>query len=145
MGQELLRKTYRVRGCDFDKAGEAAAAIKQLLKELGLDAALIHRAVVVAFGAEMNVVMFATEGTVTLVLTDIDVQLQIADLGPGIEDVAMAMTEGYSTATSEMREMGFGFGMGLPNIKKNSDILNVESVVGSGTIVSAVIRLNDRA
>jgi anti-sigma regulatory factor (Ser/Thr protein kinase) len=142
MGQELLRKTYRVHGRDFDKAGEAATAIKQLLKELGLDATLIHRAVVVAFEAEMNVVMYASEGTVTLVLTDDHVQLQITDRGPGIGDIALALTEGYSTATSEMREMGFGFGMGLPNIKKNSDVFQIESVVGSGTIVSSVIRLN---
>jgi anti-sigma regulatory factor (Ser/Thr protein kinase) len=142
MGQELLRKMYPVYGRNFDKAGEAATAIKQLLKELGLDATLIHRAVVVAFEAEMNVVMYAREGVVTLVLTDDDIQLQISDQGPGIDDIALALTEGYSTATSEMREMGFGFGMGLPNIRKNSDVFHIESVVGSGTMVSSVIRLN---
>lgn len=133
---------YPVYGRNFDKAGEAATAIKQLLKELGLDATLIHRAVVVAFEAEMNVVMYAREGVVTLVLTDDDIQLQISDQGPGIDDIALALTEGYSTATSEMREMGFGFGMGLPNIRKNSDVFHIESVVGSGTMVSSVIRLN---
>ncbi len=143
--QELLRKTYPVQGRDFEKAGEAATAIKQLLKELGLDPALIHRAVVVAFEAEMNVVMYATEGTVTLVLTDEDIQLEIADRGPGIEDIALALTEGYSTATNEMREMGFGFGMGLPNIKKNSDVFHLESVVSTGTTVFSVIRLNSSA
>ncbi len=143
MGQELLRKSFRVNGRDFDKAGEAATAIKQLLKGVGLDAALIHRAVVVAFEAEMNVVMYAAEGTVTLVLTDDDLRLEIADRGPGIADVALALTEGYSTATSEMREMGFGFGMGLPNIKKNSDDLLIESVVGTGTTVTSVIKLDE--
>jgi len=145
MGQELLKKTYPVHGRNFDKAGEAATEIKQLLKELGLDAALIHRAVVVAFEAEMNVVMYASEGTVTLVLTDDDIQLEVADRGPGIADIALAMTEGYSTATNEMREMGFGFGMGLPNIKKNSDVFHIDSVVNTGTTVSSVIRLDSSA
>ena len=143
--QELLRKTYPVYGRDFDKAGEAATAIKQLLKELALDPTLIHRAVVVAFEAEMNVVMYATEGTMTLVLTDDDIQLEIADRGPGIEDIALALTEGYSTATNDMREMGFGFGMGLPNIKKNSDVFHIESEVSTGTTVSSVIRLDSSA
>jgi anti-sigma regulatory factor (Ser/Thr protein kinase) len=145
MGQELLKKTYPVHGRNFDKAGEAATAIKQLLKELGLDATLVHRAVVVAFEAEMNVVMYASEGTVTLVLTDDDIQLEVADRGPGIADIALAMTEGYSTATNEMREMGFGFGMGLPNIKKNSDVFHIDSVVNTGTTVSSVIRLDSSA
>ena len=145
MGQELLKKTYPVHGRNFDKAGEAATEIKQLLKELGLDAALIHRAVVVAFEAEMNVVMYASEGTVTLVLTDDDIQLEVADRGPGIADIALAMTEGYTTATNEMREMGFGFGMGLPNIKKNSDVFHIDSVVNTGTTVSSVIRLDSSA
>jgi serine/threonine-protein kinase RsbT len=145
MGQELLKKTYPVHGRNFDKAGEAATEIKQLLKELGLDAALIHRAVVVAFEAEMNVVMYASEGTVTLVLTDDDIQLEVADRGPGIADIALAMTEGYSTATNEMREMGFGFGMGLPNIKKNSDVFHIDSVLNTGTTVSSVIRLDSSA
>jgi len=145
MGQELLRKTYQVHGRNFDKAGEAASAIKQLLKELWLEATIVHRVVVVAFEAEMNVVMYANEGTVTLVVTDDDIQLEISDQGPGIEDIALALTEGYSTATSEMREMGFGFGMGLPNIRKNSDLFHIHSVVGTGTLVSSVIRLNARA
>jgi serine/threonine-protein kinase RsbT len=145
MAQELLRKVYPVHGRNFDKAGEAATAIKQLLKQLGLDATIIHRAVVVAFEAEMNVVMYAREGVLTLVLTDDDIQLLAHDEGPGIEDITLALTEGYSTATSEMREMGFGFGMGLPNIQKNSDVFRIESVVGAGTKVSSVIRLHASA
>ena len=93
----------------------------------------------------MNVVMYATEGTLTFVLTDEDVRLEIADQGPGIENIKMALTEGFSTATDQMREMGFGFGMGLPNIRKNSDDFNIESQVGVGTTVSALIRLNSSA
>lgn len=142
MAEELLRKTYQVHGRDFDKAGETATEIKQILKGLGIDAGLIHRTVVIAFEAEMNVVMYASEGTITFVLSDEEIRLEIADKGPGIEDIEMALTEGFSTATDEMREMGFGFGMGLPNIRKNSDQFNIESQVGVGTTVSAVIGLD---
>lgn len=145
MAEELLRKTYQVHGRDFDKAGETATEIKQLLKGIGIDSDLVHRTVVVAFEAEMNVVMYATEGTITFVLTDEDIRLEIADQGPGIEDIEMALTEGFSTATNEMREMGFGFGMGLPNIRKNSDDFGLESEVGVGTTVSVMIRLDASA
>lgn len=145
MPEELLKKTYQIHGRDFDKAGETASEIKLILKELGIDARLIHRTVVIAFEAEMNVVMYAAEGAVTFVLTDEDIKLKINDNGPGIEDIDMALTEGFSTATDEMREMGFGFGMGLPNIRKNSDVFNLESKVGVGTTVSAMIRLDSSA
>ncbi|MBN2563642.1 MAG: anti-sigma regulatory factor [Phycisphaerae bacterium] len=142
MAEELLRETYKICGHDFDKAGETAALIKQILKALGINSNIIHRAVVIAFEAEMNVVMYASEGMVTFVLTDEDIKLEISDKGPGIEDIEMALTEGFSTATNEMREMGFGFGMGLPNIRKNSDGFNIESEPGVGTTVSAMIRLD---
>ena len=142
MAEELLRRAYEVHGHDFDKAGEIATEIRQLLREVDVDAGLIRRAVIIAFEAEMNVVMYASEGTITFVLTDEDIRLEIADKGPGIEDIEMALTEGFSTATDEMRDMGFGFGMGLPNIRKNSDVFNIESEVPIGTVVSASIRLD---
>ena len=145
MSEELLRKTYQIHGRDFDKAGETATEIKQILKELDIDAGLIHRTVIIAFEAEMNVVMYASEGLVTFVLTDEEIRLEIADKGPGIQDLEMALTEGYSTATDEMREMGFGFGMGLPNIRRNSDDFNIASEVGTGTTVSTMIRLDQSA
>jgi len=145
MAEELLRRTYRVCGRDFDKAGETAAEIKQVLKGLGIDSSVVHRTVVIVFEAEMNVVMYASEGTVTFVLTDEDIELEIADKGPGIADIEMALTEGFSTATDQMREMGFGFGMGLPNIRKNSDEFGIKSEVGKGTTVSAMIRLDSNA
>jgi serine/threonine-protein kinase RsbT len=145
MAEELLRRTYQIHGRDFDKAGETAAEIKQVLKKIGVDAGLIHRTVIIAFEAEMNVVMYASEGTLTFVLTDEDIRLEIADEGPGIEDLGLALTEGFSTATDQMREMGFGFGMGLPNIRKNSDDFDLKSEVGKGTTVSTMIRLNSSA
>ena len=142
MPEELLSRSFVVRGRDFEKAGEASTDIKSLLKELQIDPAVIRRAVVVAFEAEMNVVMYADEGTVSFVLTDEDIGIEVADRGPGIPDLDMALQEGWSTATDEMREMGFGFGMGLPNIRKNSDRFEVTSRVGEGTIVRSRISLD---
>jgi anti-sigma regulatory factor (Ser/Thr protein kinase) len=139
---ELLSRSFAVRGRDFERAGEASTEIKSLLKELEIDPAVIRRTVVIAFEAEMNVVMYADEGTVTFVLTDEDIGVEIADRGPGIPDLDLALQEGWSTATDEMREMGFGFGMGLPNIRRNSDEFSVKSQVGEGTVVSSRISLD---
>lgn len=142
MTVELLRESFEIQGKNFDKAGEVSGEIKVILRDLGIDAVNLRRLVVVAFEGEMNVVMYANRGTLTLILTDEDVNLEIQDEGPGIPDIELALQEGYSTASDEMREMGFGFGMGLPNMKKNSDELRIESEVGKGTLVFAKIRLN---
>jgi anti-sigma regulatory factor (Ser/Thr protein kinase) len=142
MSEELLKRTFEVRGLDFDKAGETSAEVKAILKDIGIDPGIIRRAGVVTFEAEMNVVMYAGKATVTFVLTDEDISIEVADEGPGIPDIELAMQEGYSTASDEMREMGFGFGMGLPNIKKNSDAFTLESEVGKGTRVFSAIRLD---
>jgi len=141
MAEELLRKSYEIQGRDFENAGSSATEIKQILKGLEIDTDVIHRAVIIAFEAEMNVVMYATKGTLTLVLTDEDIKLEMADQGPGIDDIDLALTEGYTTATDEMREMGFGFGMGLPNIRKNSDNFDITSDVGTGTTVTVLVKL----
>ncbi len=142
MAEELLGCCYRVHGRDFDKGGEISTEIKSLLSSLELDPVIVRRAVVVAFEAEMNVVMYAEEGTLTLRLTDEDIILEMDDRGPGIPDIELAMQEGWSTATDEMREMGFGFGMGLPNIERNSDCFDIRSEVGRGTVIMSQIRLD---
>jgi serine/threonine-protein kinase RsbT len=142
MGEALLSRTYALRGRDYVKGGEASTEIKAILKELGIDAQVIRRAVVVAFEAEMNVVMYADDAVLTFVLTDDEVCIEVADRGPGIAEVDLAMEEGWSTATDEMREMGFGFGMGLPNIKRNSDRFDLRTEVGIGTTVTSKIRLD---
>jgi len=140
--EELLSRSFDLHSHDFDKAGEISTEIKGMLKELGIDSQVIRRVVVVCFEAEMNVVMYADEGTLTFVLTDEDINIEIADCGPGIADVDQALEEGWSTATDEMREMGFGFGMGLPNIRRNSDSFDLRSKVGVGTTVTSTIRLD---
>jgi len=145
MAAELLRESFEIQGRNFDKAGEVSGEIKVILRDLGIEAVNLRRLVIVAFEAEMNVVMYARRGTLTLILTEEDVNLEVRDEGPGIPDMELAFKEGYSTASDEMRELGFGFGMGLPNMKKNSDELKVVSEVGKGTLVFAKIRLNSNA
>ncbi len=142
MGEELLGCCFRVHGRDYDKGGETSTEVKSLLTSLELDPAIVRRAVVVVFEAEMNVVMYADEGKLTLTITDEDITIEMDDRGPGIPDINLAMQEGWSTATDEMREMGFGFGMGLPNIRRNSDGFDIHSEVNDGTVVVSRIRLD---
>jgi len=141
MPEELLRKTFEIRGWDFENAGERSAAVTTILKDLDVDPSIILRVGVVAFEAEMNVVMYAGRATLTLVVTDREIEVEVADEGPGIPDIELAMQPGYSTASDEMRDMGFGYGLGLPNIKKNSDVFSLQSEVGRGTRVHSTIRL----
>ena len=142
MVEELLKRTFEVRGRDFENAGDTSAELKAILADLAIDPDVILRAGVVTFEAEMNVVMYAERATVTFTLTEEALSIEVADVGPGIPDIELAMQEGYSTASDEMREMGFGYGMGLPNIKKNSDRFRLESKVGEGTRVFSSIRLD---
>lgn len=145
MASELMRECYDIQGGNFDRAGEISSEIKAILRDLAVNPVTIRRAVIVAFEAEMNVVMYARKGKLTFVLTDEEVELVVEDEGPGIPDLELAFQEGYTTATDEMRELGFGFGMGLPNMKKNSDELRIDTEVGKGTTVHAKIRLDAHA
>lgn len=145
MASELMRECYEIQGGNFDRAGEISSEIKAILRDLAVNPLTIRRAVIVAFEAEMNVVMYARRGKLTFVLTDEEVELVVEDEGPGIPDLELAFQEGYTTATDEMRELGFGFGMGLPNMKKNSDELRIDTEVGKGTTVHAKIRLDVHA
>ena len=141
-GSAVFRREFPVKGGDFSKAGTVACRIKDLLKELGLDTQTVRRAAIASYEAEMNVIMYAWEGRMKLAVSPGKVRIVVDDRGPGIPDVDLAMTEGYSTATPEMRELGFGAGMGLPNIKKNSDGFQIESEVGRGTRLEIIINTN---
>jgi len=116
--------------------------IKSLLKEIGIDHNILRRVAVAAYEAEMNVVMYAEKGVIRCTLTAVEIRLRVDDVGPGIPDIELALQPGYSTATAEMREMGFGAGMGLPNIKRNADMLNITSCMGKGTVLEIIINLN---
>lgn len=131
---------FDLEGGNFSKAGYASSQIKKILKQLSVDPKIIRRIVVALYEAEVNVVAHAWRGTVAAELDAEKITLCLKDEGPGIADISQAMQEGYSTASAAVREMGFGAGMGLPNMKKNVDELNIESVVGVGTTVRMVTR-----
>ncbi len=133
MTPEAFESTYHVLGRDFSNAGKVSTSIKDTLKRLGVNPMVVRRVAIVSYEAEMNLVMYAMRGNIALSVSREAITLRIDDEGPGIADVALAMQEGYSTATPEMREMGFGAGMGLPNIKKNADEFDISSEVGRGT------------
>jgi anti-sigma regulatory factor (Ser/Thr protein kinase) len=133
---------YDVAGADFTNAGRASTGIKETLKHMGLPSALIRRVAIAAYEAEMNMVMYARRGTMTLRVTPAEVVIAARDDGPGIPDIALAMREGYSTATPEMRELGFGAGMGLPNIRRNTDDLVISSDVGRGTTLVMTVHVS---
>jgi serine/threonine-protein kinase RsbT len=139
---ETLSQSFLIRGKDFLAGGQVSIEIKSMLKELGIDPAVIRRVAIATYEAEMNVVMYAEEANLMLEVTPQSITIACADRGPGIPDIALAMKEGYSTATHEMREMGFGAGMGLPNIKRNSDEFAIASTVGKGTTLSIRININ---
>lgn len=131
----MMEFVYEIEGGDFSKAGLASSEIKKILKQLNLDPAVIKRIAVAMYEAEVNVVAHAFKGKMLAQINGEKVYLKIEDEGPGIEDIDQAMEEGYSTATEEVRQMGFGAGMGLPNMKRNADNMKVSSVVGKGTTV----------
>jgi anti-sigma regulatory factor (Ser/Thr protein kinase) len=129
-------------GGDFKSAGVASSEFKKAISKLGIPNEIIRKAAIAAFEAEMNVIIHAIAGTMHYVVTQEEIKIIFIDMGPGIKDIDLAMQEGYSTAPDWVREMGWGAGMGLPNIKKNSDILNIDSVVGEGTTLEIIIKLN---
>jgi anti-sigma regulatory factor (Ser/Thr protein kinase) len=141
MAEVLYTEQYTIRGDDFEHGGEAAAGVKATLKQLQLDPELIRRLSIANFEAEMNVIMYAQEATLTLEVCDDVVRVILRDRGQGIPDIALAMQEGYSTATPAMRERGFGAGLGLPNIKRVTDRFEIESTVGVGTTLRYEVAL----
>jgi anti-sigma regulatory factor (Ser/Thr protein kinase) len=137
-----LSCSFTVHGKNFLEAGRVSTEIKSMLNELGVNAAIVRRVAIATYEAEMNIVMYADEAIVTVELTPRSIKIVADDRGPGISDIELAMQEGYSTATPEMREMGFGAGMGLPNIKKNADDFTIASTIGKGTKVEFTIYIN---
>ncbi len=137
----VLTLSFNIEGRDFKASGEASGRIKRTLEQVGLDWSLVRRAAVVLYEAEMNIVIHARRGVLTAEIRPDQVIVTAEDEGPGIPDIPLAMTEGYSTAPAEIREMGFGAGMGLPNIKRHSDAMDIQTEVGKGTRLVAVIRV----
>mgnify|MGYP006269720101 CR=1 FL=1 len=143
--EPLFEKSFNISGGDFVNAGEVASKVKKILQDLGIPNRDIRRATIATYEAEMNVVWYARQGTLTLSVTPEQRRIKVTDEGNGIEDIELAMQEGYSTASEEIREMGFGAGMGLPNIKKNSDTFQLTSKPGLGTWLEFTLRRDGAA
>jgi len=141
MGEGPFCREFEVLSGDFYNAGRVSTDIKEILRQIGIAAPTVRRVAIAAYEAEMNVVMYARRGKVRLEVSPDLVRLVVRDEGPGIENIELAMQEGYSTASEEMREMGFGAGMGLPNIRKNSDRFAIRSEVGVGTELEIEVKV----
>jgi serine/threonine-protein kinase RsbT len=129
---------YPIEGGDFFNAGAASSEVKKILKKLNIDSHIIKRIVVALYEAEVNVVAHAYKGTIEVDINPDQISICLIDEGPGIPDIDLAMQAGYSTASSRVREMGFGAGMGLPNMKRNADQLHIASEPGKGTRVEII-------
>lgn len=134
--QELtLMDVYTVKALDYATAGDASAAVKRKLKQLGVDSNILRRIAVASYEAELNLIIHSQGGTLTVQMSPTTILLRSADVGPGIPDIQKALQEGYSTASEEARNLGFGAGMGLPNMKRNADEFSIESEIGKGTVI----------
>lgn len=137
--------SFHLVGGDFSNAGVASTQLKKIMLSFGFKDEIVRRAAIAAFEAEMNVIIYATAGILRYEIQTDAVKIIVEDMGPGIEDIELAMQEGYSTAPEWVREMGWGAGMGLPNMKKNADVFKIDSVVGEGTTVEMVICASEGA
>ena len=136
-----MELTFQIRGGDFTSAGTSSSKVRRALKELGIDASVIKRVVIALYEAEVNIVAHAYNGQITASIDPEQVFLKLVDEGPGIADIERAMTPGFSTASQQVREMGFGAGMGLTNICRNADVFNIHSIPGKGTTVEITIQI----
>ena len=140
---ESIKLKYSVSKSDFSNAGNASSNIKKNLKLLGINPCIVKRVVVSIYEAEVNMIAHAYGGSINVCIDEEKIEAILTDLGPGIPDIDQAMKKGYSTASDEVRQMGFGAGMGLPNIEKNSDQLLIQSKVGEGTTVTIISYYNN--
>ncbi|MBE7030724.1 MAG: anti-sigma regulatory factor [Ruminococcaceae bacterium] len=142
MADNVFRLHYDIDGEDFSVAGEASSKIKKTLKQLGVDPQIMRKVAVATYEGEINMVIHANGGTIDVEISPENIVMILKDNGPGIPDINLAMQEGYSTATEQVRELGFGAGMGLPNMKKYTDEMTVDSRLGEGTTITMIVRTN---
>ena len=138
---KTLTFEYLVPGDDFTRAGEASSSVKNKLKMMGVDSTVIRKVSIAMYEGEINMVIHANGGTIKVLVSDDNIRIILADTGPGIPDVEKAMQQGYSTAPEEVRSLGFGAGMGLPKMKKYSDDMKIDTIIGSGTTVTMDIHM----
>jgi serine/threonine-protein kinase RsbT len=140
-----MQLRHKIAGGDFTKAGNIASSVKKVLRQLNIDSGVSKRIVVALYEGEINVVAHAYSGIIEIEIDEEKIKITITDEGPGIFDIEKAMEEGYSTASPQVREMGFGAGMGLANMKRNSDLMKITSETGKGTIVELINYMNPDA
>ncbi len=138
---DAIKLTYNVDGDDYAAAGTASSDVKRTLKKLGYDQAAIKRVAICMYEGEINMVIHADGGTAEVLVYPDRVEITLSDRGPGIKDISLAMQEGYSTADAAARNLGFGAGMGLPNMKRYSDDMRLETTVGVGTTVYMTVKI----
>lgn len=141
--KENIEGSFHLTGGDFTNAGVASSELKSIMTKLSISPDIVRRAAIATFEGEMNVIIHAVAGVMYYMITPDHIKVVLNDMGPGIPDIQQAMREGYSTAPDWVREMGWGAGMGLPNIKKNSDEFRIDSVVGEGTTVEIIIKIKE--
>ncbi len=139
MNEDLIFR-FDVDGSDFTSAGQASVQLKKNLRQLGISPEIIRRVSIAMYEGEINMVIHANGGEAEVAVTEKDITITLRDRGPGIKDIDLAMQEGFSTATDNIRSLGFGAGMGLPNMKRYSDSMEISSVVGEGTTI--VMKIN---
>ncbi len=137
---DAIRMTFNVDGDDFAAAGTASSEVKRALKQLGMPPELVKRAAICMYEGEINMVIHADGGVASVAIRPGSVEIELRDRGPGIPDLELAMQEGYSTASEQARNLGFGAGMGLPNMKRYADELKIDTKIGVGTTVTMVLR-----
>ncbi|MCX7779505.1 MAG: ATP-binding protein [Negativicutes bacterium] len=137
--EPVITLEMQLDGASFETAGEASSRVKKVLQQIGVPGDVTRRVAIAAYEAEMNVIIHARRGIMTALIYPDRTELTVADEGPGIADISLAMQEGYSTAPDSVREMGFGAGMGLPNMARCSDEFDIETVIGEGTKIRMTI------
>ena len=137
----IIKESYPVKADDMTCAGDVSARIKRHMKRLGIPSSIMRRVSVCTYEAEINLVIHSDGGQIDFEISEDRILVRARDVGPGIPDIDKAMTEGWSTASNEVRNMGFGAGMGLPNMKRNADEFAISSVVGEGTDISMIFHI----
>ncbi len=139
--EDAIVLTYDISADDFTRAGEASSDVKRKLKQMGVDPEAIRKVAIAMYEGEINMVIHASGGLITVEITPQQIKMILADVGPGIPDVELAMQAGYSTAPDEIRSLGFGAGMGLPNMKKYSDDMEIDTRLGEGTTITMTVKI----
>lgn len=132
---------YQVSSEDFTRAGEASSDVKSKLKQMGIAPSVVRRVAIAMYEGEINMVIHAKGGHIDVIISEEEIEMVLNDIGPGIPDIELAMQAGYSTAPDNIRTLGFGAGMGLPNMKKYSDYMNIETDLGVGTKVTMKVNV----